>query len=85
MAPSNLLMNWNIYDEIETVQNYVVPPYSERYPSETFKALDPNKVHTAFRDNKPLAGSQKTPWLLANPPNFNSFNAGPKAVTIVGW
>lgn len=79
-------MNFNVYDDIAPIPvGYTAPTYDTRYVGESFKALDPNKVHTIYRDNKPLAKSENTPWLPANPPNFNNPNPGPRAVTIVGW
>lgn len=52
---ANLLMNFNVWDDIDPIPNFQVPAYTARYASETFKALDCNKVHTIYRDNKPLA------------------------------
>ena len=78
-------MNFNVFDDIDPIAAYQVPNYASRYASETFKALDPNKVHTIYRDNKPLARSQSTPWMTANPASFNDPNPGPRAVTIIGW
>ncbi len=62
-----------------------MPAYDVRFQGETFKMLEGNKGHTIYRDNRPLARSQKTPWFDANPANFTTTTGGPRAVTVVGW
>lgn len=84
--PSNLLLNFNVYDDIAPLEsNYQVPNYDTRYIADSFKTLDPNKTHTIYRDNKHIARSENSPWIPANPPNFHNRNPAPRSVTIVGW
>lgn len=82
---NNLLMNFNVYDDISITPNWTVPAYTDRVMNSSFKLLDTNRTHTVLRNNRPLARSMNTPWFNANPPNFTTTTGGPRAVTVVGW
>lgn len=84
-AANNLLLNFSVYDEINIIQGWTVPNYQNRYLSQTFKQLDPNKTALVYRDNKPLAKQMNTPWMNANPSAFTVSTGGPRAVTVIGW
>lgn len=48
----NMLENFNIFDDINMVDNFVPPGYEARFKNESFKILDPRKSHTIYRDGK---------------------------------
>ena len=81
----NLLQNFNVYDDISIVNSWTVPAYQQRYTSETFSQLSPDKAQVIYRNNRPLARSQNTAWFDANPPAFSTSTGGPRAVTVIGW
>ena len=64
---------------------WTTPTYAERFINESFKMLDPREAHTVFKNNRPLAASQKVGWFDANPSAFTVSTGGPRAVTVVGW
>jgi len=81
----NVLQGFNVYDDINIVSGWTVPNYSDRYLSESFKMLDPNKATTVYRNNRPLARSMNSPWFDANPSALTTSTGGPRAVTVLGW
>ena len=59
---SNVLQNFNIWDDIDATTAWTVPTYDTRFVGETFKMLPGDKPHTVFRNNRPLAHSENSPW-----------------------
>jgi len=47
---------------IELLPLVTVPTYDTRFVGETFKMLPGDKPHTVFRNNRPLAHSENSPW-----------------------
>lgn len=82
---NNMLEMFNVWDSINVTTGWTIPNFTARFDNETFKMLDARNSHTVFKNNRPLAVSQNTPWFDANPSAFTVSTGGPRAVTVIGW